>query len=863
MNKQTLSKVVVTLLFFYIGCCVCVRARLLDALSEESVVVITGAAGFLGSELALALYRTYNPRKIICIDSMDGSDKDLALFEFKRQRVFHLLQNVPHAEFYRVDFRPAIPEYYDTGEVPILANIFEMNPDITHIVHLAAPHKPQQVIHRRKGEVKAGMLESILEQIHLFETQHGRQPHLVYASSSEVYNHRPDATLATTSGEAEDKQDDHDEDLIKPPFREESPITVPSTIVGAAKLIDEIIALTYYELHDIFSIGLRFFSVYGPWGVPGSPLFEMAERLVAGKSPILPQDMDDVRDFLYVDDALNAVMSAMQFRPIGENPRPIVINVGSGEGTTLRALAKSMVKLVPVEIDAIPRKPPTVSFASTVRAQHLLRFSPLVSIEEGLERLLAWHYDRAYPYGAKPRSTTLADLADKGFTQCSRYDVECLKGTPVFPCASECAHETQCLPTFWDDVVDYSKALTSGCHTVLYTVALESNLALLPSTVVRVSEKSKPSAECNIAFVNEASPLYQLLKKEPPPIKHGFWHLVPVRINNEPPYFMKVLPKLSPSLFFSVAIREAIYSDPDVIFHSIPRIVREASLQPYNSYRIRGSTAVLIGQRSADFTYTRWNSTRLTDQVQQHAYRMMRMTLMDALAPVEVNLLDASFVVHALANDDARLFRCDAYGEVLQWDASEDEPALEFILSLHDLWSRILAQKQGKEPWWVGADVKTVDHKGNLVVQQDHRRLQEERQPSQKSNHRRLQEEIDPAIDDGAADDAVVGDTQHNGFGIKEANKVGQQAGPSEAQQRHKNPVDDEFDFGDDWMKQMPDLPLMPKTPTDPSSYDVWMGILSSTALRSFARIVNPEAVGAVHIDNYAELAFATTAKEF
>ncbi len=109
----------------------------IDYLDENSVVLITGAAGFIGSELALALHRTYFPKRIICVDRMGdhpSSQEELALFEFQRQRAFHVMQTLgPKGTFYRVDFRPMIPEYFDVGEVPVLDHIFMENTDITHI----------------------------------------------------------------------------------------------------------------------------------------------------------------------------------------------------------------------------------------------------------------------------------------------------------------------------------------------------------------------------------------------------------------------------------------------------------------------------------------------------------------------------------------------------------------------------------------------------------------------------------------------------------------------------------------------------------------------------------------------------------
>ena len=234
-----------------------------DYLTEESVILITGAAGFLGSELALALYRTYSPKHIICVDRMSenpNSQTDLALFEFQRQRAFNVLQTLGvDGSFYRVDFRPMIPEYFDMGEVPVLDHIFREHPDITHVVHLADayPHSALQVIPREKDVPKAGMMEALLEQLLKIKREGGRVPHFVYASSFEVY---------PSSNTSQEK-----------PFTETQTISTPSSLRGASKIIDEMLAKMYNDMHGIYSVGLRFFSIYGPWSAPGSPLFEMAE----------------------------------------------------------------------------------------------------------------------------------------------------------------------------------------------------------------------------------------------------------------------------------------------------------------------------------------------------------------------------------------------------------------------------------------------------------------------------------------------------------------------------------------------------------------------------------------------------------
>ena len=206
----------------------------IDYLDENSVVLITGIAGFVGSELALALHRVYSPKKIIGVDSMDNgfgqtqgrTAEELGVFDFKRQRLFHVLQTLgSRCHFYRVDFRPNIPDYQDRGEVPVLDHIFTSHPDITHVVHLADPYGlpslldegdekaklKTQAVPRKKEQIKAGMMEALLEQLYKAGRLHpqGRVPHFTFASSGHVYDHYND--------------ENDQENLNPPPFTESKP----------------------------------------------------------------------------------------------------------------------------------------------------------------------------------------------------------------------------------------------------------------------------------------------------------------------------------------------------------------------------------------------------------------------------------------------------------------------------------------------------------------------------------------------------------------------------------------------------------------------------------------------------------------
>jgi UDP-glucuronate 4-epimerase len=841
-----------------------------DYLTEGSVVLITGAAGFLGSELALALHRTYNPKQIICVDRMSenpSSQEELALFEFQRQRTFSVFQTLgSKGSFYRVDFRPMIPEYFELGEVPVLDHIFREHPDITHVVHLADPfpHAALQVISREKDVPKAGMTEALMEQLLKIQRTGNRVPHFVYASSSEVY---PSSSQDPPS-----------------PFAETHTISTPSSLRGAAKLIDETLAKMYNDMHGIYSVGLRFFSVYGPWSAPGSPLFEMAERAVTGDSPLWDSKWKNIKDYVYIDDAVDAMMAAMQFRPQGEKHTPIVFNVASGQGASLKQIVEMMEYYFPRQKSAsmqnIPNDEdgsPTVSYGSTKRAEKFLGYKPRVSLEDGIVKLLAWHYDRAFPYGGgnQRMSDDKAKLiASKGIESCFPNDRECLKATPVFPCASECSHEVQCIDSFYDEIIGWTQSVTKNCELVLYTVDLDNNLESLPSAHLKVRSKSKSFVDgnCNLAFVSANSKLFRSTSPSsrmstffggsPAVRKHGEWILVPVNVPDSPNdqddrtnnQMLSLLPKLSPGLFFSNAKR-AIYIDPNILLDSIPKLLQEASMQPYNE-EVEGRTAMLIGKGNpADYfarEYDFDNPQRQTlapieTVVQNAAYRMVRIAVSDMLFDNGfMELMDSRWMVHTLQSDDSRLFRCDVFGEVIQWEVNTDRSALEFVLGLHDMWSQVIARESDDGAWWIGENVRTVPE-GYAASPTRRRRLQEKDANGEVADEDGDEDNVDG---EGSGDD-LDGDKEDAGG--EEGDKTGMQAESVQQEEVDHASVkrggSSEEDIDQDTGDDEPDAADI-LSERDFSAYDTWMGVLSASSVKYFVRIVPSSEVGVLSLDD-------------
>jgi len=754
--------------------------RIPELLSHNSVVLITGAATHLGSQLAMALFRTYNVSKLILVDELNANDiylppnhltklseqflnkppveqrirseKSLAAFEFKRQRIFHVMQTLQsRGYFYRVDFRPVLPEYSGTPTetpmlgLPVLNMIFEEH-DITHVVHLDEnvldPNFPPRVISRRKEDDRMGMMDALLEQLKLSKEKSfngSSSPQFVFASSGDIYDGGPE------------------------PKREDWNISFSSSssIQGTAKLLDEILARSYNDLYGVYSIGLRFFEIYGPWSSPGTRIFELAERAISNDIPIIAQsisqesDFHDLKDYVYIDDAIDIILSAMQFKaPSRQN---LVVNVGNGEGFPVTAIAQMMERYFPRQIDehrtdAIletiePSTHQSTRIASIERARALFGFEPQVSFEDGIKKTLAWHLDRAFPFDLSTKGTTTErlEVINSGIQSCHLSDIECLNGLTVFPCVSECARSEKCKPSIYDSVAKISKVITKTCEAVMYTIDLRKDINGIRSAFVNLSSEDQPSFNgdfCNIAFVREDSDLTKRLKQntgiynndvnvenellrkllagleitKADVLSFGFWTILPLStaiIEKEAAstaYFenTKMIPKLSPGSFFSS--KYAIYCDPNVAFTNVPALLRRFV---DDNERSRDSSTVMMLGTKIDGFYAAPQFSSIEGYNQERMYNTISMALKHN-SGIQANI-DSSWMIHSLVSSDARELRCDILGETINWNAKEDLESVQFILSLHDFWSSALAQWRGEGLWWK-ANGRVESNEENIAV---------------------------------------------------------------------------------------------------------------------------------------------------
>jgi UDP-glucuronate 4-epimerase len=230
-------------------------------------ILVTGAAGFVGAHVAAHLARAGH--RVVGVDSFN------AYYEprLKHDRVAALLTPLG-VECRMLDLcdGPATRALVTGGGFDV-------------VIHLAA-----QAGVRHSIKAPADYIQSNLVGFgHIIEAcREAGVAHLLYASSSSVYGHRTDA-----------------------PFRETDRVDRPASLYAATKIANELIAHTYASIHGLRSTGLRFFTVYGPWGRPDMAYFSFSRRIRAGQPITLFAQGELLRDFTYIDDIVDAVVGLM------------------------------------------------------------------------------------------------------------------------------------------------------------------------------------------------------------------------------------------------------------------------------------------------------------------------------------------------------------------------------------------------------------------------------------------------------------------------------------------------------------------------------------------------------------------------
>ncbi len=314
-------------------------------------ILVTGAAGFIGSHVAEALLA--RGEAVIGLDNLNVY-YDIRLKQARLDR----LSARPGFSFHRVDIS-------DRAAVEAV-----VRPDsgITDIVHLAA----QAGVRHSLVDPYSYVQSNVMGHLTMLEAAR-RLPglrHFVYASTSSVYGANRDL-----------------------PFREEDRVDTPVSLYAATKRADELMSHSYAHLFKIPQTGLRFFTVYGPWGRPDMAYFSFAQAIVSGRPISLYDGGMLKRDFTYIDDIVAGVVGCLAHPPAGDVPAR-VLNIGNHRCEEVRELVslleqslgrKAIVKTVPR-----PAMDVEETFADVSAIGALTGFAPTTALSEGIPRFVAW-----------------------------------------------------------------------------------------------------------------------------------------------------------------------------------------------------------------------------------------------------------------------------------------------------------------------------------------------------------------------------------------------------------------------------------------------------------------------------------------
>lgn len=319
---------------------------------ESKKILLTGAAGFIGSHLAKRLLES--GCKVTGLDNLndyyDVNLKLARLAELKKYSGFTFVKA-------------------DISDKAAVENIFcESKPDI--VVNLAAQAGVRYSIDNPQAYIDSNVIGffNILEACRANTVEH-----LVYASSSSVY------------GNSE-----------KVPFSVDDRVDNPVSLYAATKKTNELMAYTYSHLFDIPCTGLRFFTVYGPFGRPDMAYFSFTQKILTGEPIKLFNYGELERDFTYIDDIVEGIIKIIPSPPQKQNnARAKVYNIGNNNPVPLKSFVEAIEEAIGIKakIEYLPMQPGDVyrTYADISELQKDFGFTPKTDIRAGMKKFAEWY----------------------------------------------------------------------------------------------------------------------------------------------------------------------------------------------------------------------------------------------------------------------------------------------------------------------------------------------------------------------------------------------------------------------------------------------------------------------------------------
>ena len=320
-------------------------------------VLVTGVAGFIGFHVARALLD--RGEEVVGVDIVNSYYDPM----LKEARLKEIAAR-PGYTFVRADIA-------ELDQIRMIAG--EHRAAITGVIHLAAQAGVRHSLTAPFDYVRSNLVGHLV----MLEVARHDLPNLanfVYASSSSVYGGNE-----------------------KTPFAVADPVERPISLYAATKRADELISYSYAHLYKIPQVGLRFFTVYGPWGRPDMAAYIFADAIAKGRPITLFNDGDMQRDFTYIDDIVQGVLAALDNPPKADaqGVPARVYNLGNNCPSDLKAFVEIIEREMGREavVHLAPMQPGDVksTFADIEASRTDLGFSPTTRLEEGLARFIAWY----------------------------------------------------------------------------------------------------------------------------------------------------------------------------------------------------------------------------------------------------------------------------------------------------------------------------------------------------------------------------------------------------------------------------------------------------------------------------------------
>lgn len=328
-------------------------------------ILITGVAGFIGFHLAARLLR--EGHSVVGLDSLnDYYDVRLKLARLTELGIDEVIENQATQSALYPAFRFVKGDLTDRELLPKLFACEQFD----GVVNLAAQAGVRYSLENPFAYVESNLVGFV----NLLECcRHYPVKHLVYASSSSVYGGN-----------------------TKTPFSEEDRVDNPVSLYAATKKSNELMAACYAHLYNIPATGLRFFTVYGPWGRPDMAPMLFTKAILAGEPIKVFNEGNLSRDFTYIDDIVEGVVRIMHKPP--QEPCYAIYNIGGGQPVALMDFIHTLEELLgrKAVLDLLPMQAGDVltTYADSSKLETAIGYKPTTTLREGLAQLVAWYQNR-------------------------------------------------------------------------------------------------------------------------------------------------------------------------------------------------------------------------------------------------------------------------------------------------------------------------------------------------------------------------------------------------------------------------------------------------------------------------------------